>query len=169
MKQGVPRDTAMAEFTTGVFGKPRLAVDSPLHFSLSYRRGWIAIAMASSPVGVDVELMSAGIDDASAIAERFFHADEKALLRDLQGDELARAFVGIWTRKEALVKAAGLGVDYMAATPAIKSPVLLSDATGAKAAYHVQQLACAADVALAVAIRLPDQDPDTTWPPSIAS
>jgi 4'-phosphopantetheinyl transferase len=168
IKQGVPRDSAMAEFTKGVFGKPRLAGGLPVHFSLSYRRGWIAIAIAASPVGVDIDLITPDID-AHGIAERFFHPDEAALLKGLQGGELVNAFFGLWTRKEALIKAAGLGVDYMAATPAIKSPAVLPDETGATATYHVQQLGCAAEVALAVALRLPDQDPDKTWPPSTAS
>jgi 4'-phosphopantetheinyl transferase len=63
-------------------------------------------------VGVDVER----VRDPSAsirIAERFFHELEVAALTALPPRDRGPAFFGCWTAKEALLKAAGLGIGHI--------------------------------------------------------
>ena len=55
-------------------------------------------------IGVDVELMRTG---KQKIAQRFFAEDERKYLEKCWTDE---AFTGIWTRKEAYIKAVGTGI-----------------------------------------------------------
>ena len=62
-------------------------------------------------VGVDVE----AIDEAAAagpIAENFFSAREVAALRALPLENQAEGFFNCWTRKEACVKARGVGLAH---------------------------------------------------------
>jgi phosphopantetheine--protein transferase-like protein len=139
-------------FGAGSFGKPVLEPGTGAHFSVSYRRGWGAIALAEAPVGVDIETMSAD-EDAVEIARRSFHPDEAAHLRELGDDAFRGTFLELWTRKEALIKAAGLGVDYMPATSALKSHARLMDDSGTDRTYGIHQFQSTADFALALAIQ----------------
>jgi 4'-phosphopantetheinyl transferase len=87
---------AELRWTVGPYGKPELT--DGLHVSLSYAEGLCLCAVATRPVGVDVQRSK----PADAIAERFFpHAERRALAVEPDG------FTRLWVRKEALVKAAG--------------------------------------------------------------
>jgi 4'-phosphopantetheinyl transferase len=46
------------------------------------------------------------------MAERFFTPAEAAALRSLPADRSSEAFFHIWTRKEAFLKALGLGLSH---------------------------------------------------------
>lgn len=90
-------------------GRPRIAGDR-VWTSLSHAPGWVAIAVdGRAPIGIDVEPHSraAAVEE---IAMSVVHADERALLAD--GDRKARAgaLLGLWVRKEAALKAAGVGL-----------------------------------------------------------
>ena len=95
------------------YGKPRLA---PVHrsanveFNLSHS-GILALYAFTSgrAVGVDVELIRE-VPDADDLAERFFSSYETASLRALPLDRRSLAFLACWTRKEAFIKALGLGL-----------------------------------------------------------
>lgn len=77
-------------------------------FSVSHSGalGLIAVADAGRRVGVDVEQVRPRTDFA-ALAARFFHPDEVAAI-----GERRDAFFRCWTRKEAVVKALGLGLAH---------------------------------------------------------
>lgn len=139
-------------FAGGKFGKPVLEPGAGAHFSVSYRRGWGAIALADAPIGVDIETLSAD-DGALEIARQSFHPDEAAHLVGLGADALRATFLELWTRKEALIKAAGLGVDYMPATSALKSHARSMDESGDYRTYGIHQFQSTADFALALAIQ----------------
>lgn len=98
-------------FTYTALGRPSLAADAPsLQFSVSHSGGQVLLAFAGQArVGVDIERVrtSAGSD---AIARRFFTAGEQAELAALAGPDRLEAFFACWTRKEALLKAVGLGI-----------------------------------------------------------
>lgn len=80
-------------------GKPTL--DLPIDFSLSHCVGRIVCALSTGgPVGVDVEPIGALT---AAEFGHYFAADERAWA----GDDPQR-FCALWTRKEAVVKAAGV-------------------------------------------------------------
>ena len=92
----------------GKNGKPYLGTGQgerlPLMFNLSHSGTYVAAAFGTEDVGVDVELIRTG---KQKIAQRFFAEDERKYLEKCWTDE---AFTGIWTRKEAYIKAVGTGI-----------------------------------------------------------
>jgi 4'-phosphopantetheinyl transferase len=147
----VPAPSAV-EFTTGPSGKPRLAGDpSAVHFSISYRNGWAALAVADTAVGIDVEPIRHD-SDIEDIAQHVFTDDERAYLAGVPDGERRAAFYSLWTSKEALVKAAGVGIEHLAATSALRSPAALVDERGEARQYWVQELGSSADHKLAIAL-----------------
>jgi 4'-phosphopantetheinyl transferase len=149
------------EFERGALGKPFMAGQPRVHFSLSYRAGAAAIALASEPVGVDVERMADGID-IDGIGGRFFTPGEQAFLADAPAAERRTRFFALWTRKEALLKAVGAGIDAMPTADALKSQVTLATPGGPSASCCLHSLAAPADCALALAVRIPHSLAATT-------
>ena len=97
-------------FATKPDGKPEVE-GGGASFSISRTEGAALIAVSSSgAVGADIELVSPHSLDAT-VADRFFSPRERASLDGLEGEEYASAFFRIWTRKEALVKCMGRGID----------------------------------------------------------
>jgi 4'-phosphopantetheinyl transferase len=93
------------------FGKPSLHQNessSPLHFSLSHCRSIALLAVATGrPVGVDVEEVR---PIEAEVADSHFSASERVQLNQLQGDAWLLGFYRCWTRKEAILKAEGVGL-----------------------------------------------------------
>jgi len=91
-------------------GKPALADNHPCRFNLGHAHGWAVFGFARErDIGVDIERIRpdfAGED----IAQRFFTAKEAQTLRELPEPVRIKAFFDCWTRKEAFMKAKGLGV-----------------------------------------------------------
>lgn len=78
--------------------------------SLSHADGLIALAVAGGgPVGIDIEPAGRAAD-MPEIAARVCHPDELDALAGLPDPERARALLSLWVRKEALLKAAGIGM-----------------------------------------------------------
>jgi 4'-phosphopantetheinyl transferase len=142
------------EFERSPLGKPFIAGQPHVHFSLSYRAGVAALALASAPVGVDVEPF-ADATDIQAIGARFFTLPEQAFLAAAPAGEARSRFFALWTRKEALLKALGAGVDAMPGADALKSQVTLANPDGVSASCCLHSLAAPADCALALAVRIP--------------
>lgn len=90
-------------------GKPFLANRSDLHFNLSHSEDRGVLAVASRPVGVDLEKIR-HIPEALAIAEHLFTTSEMRALRAFPETQRSEAFLRCWTRKEAYVKARGGGL-----------------------------------------------------------
>lgn len=86
-------------------GKPRLA-KGDIHFNISHTQDAVALALADSEVGVDVErIRSVNL----RVAERFFAPDEcEYVFQPLEGTE--GRFFEMWTRKEAYLKKLGTGL-----------------------------------------------------------
>lgn len=102
-----PEDLA---FTIGPFGKPVLAGREDLHFNVSHSSALALIGLSPlRPIGVDIELMRENIDEL-ALAEAFFCEDEHRFLKNLEGAAQLDAFYKIWTCKEAVLKAFGVGI-----------------------------------------------------------
>ncbi|MEG3192367.1 4'-phosphopantetheinyl transferase superfamily protein [Lysobacter sp. D1-1-M9] len=97
--------------------------------SLSHADGVIALAVTrAGPVGVDVESPDRAAE-LPEIADRVCHAGEKALLRGLDEPARALALLGMWVRKEAVLKAAGVGLAVEMDTFAAPSGALVSSST----------------------------------------
>lgn len=91
-------------------GCPVLA-DGALLTSLSHAEGLVAIAVsAAGPVGIDIEPASRA-RDMGELAARVCHPRELATLSALPDPDRGRALLSLWVRKEALLKAAGIGME----------------------------------------------------------
>jgi 4'-phosphopantetheinyl transferase len=101
------------ELVESSYGKPRLAPvhdSAGLEFNLSHSEALAVYAFTSGRVvGIDVEL-NRQIPDADDLAKCFFSSKETAALRAFPLDRHSQAFLACWTRKEAFVKALGLGL-----------------------------------------------------------
>lgn len=90
-------------------GKPYLANNS-LQFNLSHSGHWALLAATRDrELGVDIE-QTRHERDLLGIAESYYHPDELALLKQRQGTEQIHLFYRLWTLKEALFKAMGVGI-----------------------------------------------------------
>lgn len=82
-----------------------------LSVNVSHTRGLVAAALSlEARVGIDVEALDRRVDHA-AVAARFFHPLENAALAQLPPAQQAQAFLALWTGKEAVAKALGLGLE----------------------------------------------------------
>ena len=93
-------------------GKPYFAGNptfegEPLHFNLSHSGERVMCAMSTCNVGCDVELVR---ERSRNIAERFFTADELALINGVPEEERLDMFYRLWTLKESFMKCTGLGM-----------------------------------------------------------
>lgn len=142
---------AAIALTQGPKGKPRLAHDRrDVHFSISYRDGYAALALGSVPLGIDIESVNERID-MEEIAARYFMPSEREYLAAAASSDKASVFFNVWTRKEALVKAAGVGINKLAVANALESVAVLTDDCGNLQRYCVQDLEVSADHAMALA------------------
>jgi 4'-phosphopantetheinyl transferase len=94
------------------YGKPFLAKrhGSDLRFNLSHSQDLgLFVLSRGREVGIDLERIQPDFAD-HAIPERFFTPREAALLRALPTGQQPEAFFELWVRKEAYVKARGLGL-----------------------------------------------------------
>ena len=91
-------------------GKPFVA-KSTLQFNFSHSPHWFALSwrVGHEPVGVDIEGLGRRPRFA-ALAERCYHPAEKAKWLAAEASESAATWLEIWTRKEAVLKAHGLGL-----------------------------------------------------------
>ncbi|MCB4769619.1 4'-phosphopantetheinyl transferase superfamily protein [Ancylobacter sp. Lp-2] len=101
-----PADLA---FSIGRWGRPGLD-GGDLDFNLSHSGNLALIAVSrGGPVGVDIEAMRTA--PPYEIAPDIFSWGELALLAGLPEEERRHAFYRLWTRKEAVAKGIGCGLD----------------------------------------------------------
>lgn len=133
---------------TGPHGRP-FVPGHAVHFSLSHTSGLVMIALAEAPVGIDVE----GFPDPGTVADVAgqLHPRERTELAALPAAERPAAFARCWTRKEALLKAIGVGLN--------EDPSLTHVGTGPKPVSHdswlLADVATYPGYAAAVAVRRP--------------
>lgn len=105
----------------GAHGKPRLAHPAKpiVELSVSHSGDRVAVAFAlGTPVGIDVEQMQPdlGVEEMARVA--LTPAEIDVLSRSKRGERV-RDFLVRWTRKEAVVKATGLGLTISPASFAV--------------------------------------------------
>jgi len=99
-------------FSYGAHGKPSLShpFEGSLFFNVSHTHELAIIAVRQQgEIGVDVEQLRL-LEDANAIARRYFTIREQATLERLPPADRMAAFFRCWTRKEAMLKALGVGL-----------------------------------------------------------
>lgn len=103
---------AAVQYHAGAYGKPAVVFPAPdgLEFNLSHSgdRALIAVTRGAS-LGADVE-QHREADGLLALARAQFAPEEYAALASLSGAQLTQSFFDIWARKEAFIKAIGLGL-----------------------------------------------------------
>lgn len=91
------------------FGKPRLA-DGSLCFNMSRSKSVALIGLSMArEIGVDIEIIDE-VPDVEMLAREHFSPREYEAWRRLDPASAAPAFLQCWVRKEACVKAAGIGL-----------------------------------------------------------
>jgi len=104
-------DPQMISIVQGQFGKPLLEND-PHHiqFNLSHSNGLGLFAFTiGHRIGIDVERILP-LRDFEQIADFFLSPNEMEALDRLPGESRLDGFYAAWTRKEAFVKALGVGI-----------------------------------------------------------
>lgn len=97
-------------FAANAYGKPCLVPHRAIEFNMSHSGGIVLIALAQHiPIGVDVEVLRP-MPERAAIVRRYFHPGEVADFADVPPADAEAAFFRCWSRKEAVVKALGLGM-----------------------------------------------------------
>lgn len=86
----------------GLNGKPQLS-NSNRFFNLSHAGEYVVLAVAGCEVGVDIEQV---LPYSASVAKKCFTQKEQQWLEQQQS---TRAFYRLWTGKESVMKATGLG------------------------------------------------------------
>ena len=91
------------------FGKPYLKAHSEFHFNYSHSQDYFALASSHGvqDIGVDIEQLDRKVRF-EALAKHAFHFDEYQQWKAL--DEDIEYWFKVWTTKEAVLKASGLGI-----------------------------------------------------------
>ena len=103
------RPPASIELGEGINKKPQILhpIDTGVYYNVSHSGDWILIAVARSEIGVDIEFMNP-VFDFNDVMPDIFMPGEVAFVNEL--DPVERFFT-LWTRKEALAKATGQGLN----------------------------------------------------------
>lgn len=91
----------------GPHGRPRIAGRDDLAVSLSHSAPWVMVGASRHAIGVDVEVV-ASLETADSVVEQL-HPAERSLVRASSSGR-AESFTRMWCRKEAYLKALGLGL-----------------------------------------------------------
>ncbi len=133
----LPADFPLADltYTEDAHGKPWLSIapshgklsegsshdkpsvgSSPLYFSLSHTKTALAVAIARFPIGIDIETIISDRRLDQTFLDHTMSLAEQTAIRAAADPCLA--FTELWTRKEALFKALGTGIE-MASLPSL--------------------------------------------------
>lgn len=96
------------QFQMNAWGKPHLSGDCR-QFNFSRSGGTALLAIGKVPIGIDLERVRP-IPEKERIADLVFACRERDWMLAVAEPERTARFFTLWTRKEALVKAAGRGL-----------------------------------------------------------
>jgi len=130
-------------FVLNAYGKPSVVQAPSVHFSLSHSGDQALLAVSDTlVVGADLEQVRPL--DHLELARRNFHRDEVAAIEGKPSESAQRqAFFRIWTLKEAVVKALGMGLslplDSFAVSIATSPPAMLVAPEDSPPVWWLQQ------------------------------
>jgi 4'-phosphopantetheinyl transferase len=136
-------DPTAVVFVLNAYGKPSVAQAPSMHFSLSHSEDRALLAVSDTlVVGADLEQVRPL--DHLELARRNFHTDEVAAIESQRTESAQRqAFFRIWTLKEAVLKALGMGLslplDSFAVSIATSPPTMLVSPEASPPAWWLQQ------------------------------
>ena len=116
----------------GPRGRPQLGAPHLLDFNVTHTRGVALIAHLERPgsrVGVDIENVDRSLAH-DGLARKFLTARERAAIAPLDDDARRRAFLRLWTCKEAMSKATGEGLSAPFGSIGIRTARALAVAEG---------------------------------------
>ena len=152
-------DPTAIQFRYGEHGKPELAHEqNGPAFNVSHSHDWGLIAMtATGDLGIDVERMDPRTTW-NGLARRFYSAREVAALDSLPANKQLAGFYGIWTGKEAFIKALGRGLSFPLASFSVQSdpdqpPRLLAVDNDSEAPHRWQMATVSPDENYAATVR----------------
>lgn len=99
------KKVSQIDFCYSEKGKPYLE-NGEIHFNISHSGGWAAVALNSSPIGIDIEVLKP-VDQ--RLRTRICTEDDLDFLQNCEDDETT-ALLKIWTAKEAYFKKTGTGI-----------------------------------------------------------
>lgn len=106
----LPLEPGALRFGRELKGRPFLLHEDAPDFNLSDTRGGSVLAVAGSGrVGIDIERCDRA-PPVSPLAMRWFAASDAIALDALDAESARRAFLCLWTAKEAACKATGTGI-----------------------------------------------------------
>lgn len=152
-------------FRTDAYGKPELDLDfeHDVRFNLSHTRGMVVCAICRDhPIGVDVEAIDRSVDF-EMLAEQYFAAREHELIVEAPPQQRAEIFFRLWTLKEAMLKAVGVGLagplrEFAFTLEPVTSKMRLARAEAASE-WQVCEYAPTTVHRLALAVRRPPAQP----------
>jgi len=137
------REPQSLVFDTSEHGKPFLEQDA-LAFNLSHADSIAYLVVGgTAPIGIDVELHHR-IDDLMGVARTVFSTSEMAVLERAGEDERDTLFLRCWTRKEAYVKALGVGLGArltdITVLPSCEDVVVPASEGVSDSSFHVRSI-----------------------------
>jgi 4'-phosphopantetheinyl transferase len=144
-------------------GRPRLA-EGEASFNLSHSGPHALVAVGAGPIGTDIE-SAARRPVAAGVVRRCCSAAEQSWLAALPAGDQPAAFLRLWTRKEAVAKALGLGLvlpfsSFEATGP---HPIVAREGAPPLTAHDVVVTDAVAAVAASPGAVI--RHPVRTWPP----
>lgn len=111
LKSYLPSSVTDLDFTYSETGKPLLRqneLSTPIEFNLTHCETCVACAVATSPVGIDVETLQRELEPETI--DRILHHSEATRIKHFAPDLKHRALLQYWTCKESVLKAIGIGL-----------------------------------------------------------
>lgn len=147
----VALDRTCEECGSRAHGRPRLRRPPghrDLHVSVTHGGAWVAVAVASRPVGVDLEPVTPDVVEVGPVV--LTDREAGATTKVAEADRPA-ALTRLWVRKEAVLKAVGAGLRVPPDTVDVSDRAVVVAAPHDRA-LEVEDLALADGYAAAVAV-----------------
>lgn len=88
--------------------KPHIKIpDATICFNISHSGKWVVIALSQDELGIDIEKIDSAFDYSNLLPEHFSMAEQQFIS---SAENPVPAFYFLWTRKEAMTKAEGMGL-----------------------------------------------------------
>jgi 4'-phosphopantetheinyl transferase len=101
------------------YGKPFIK-GHPIQFNISHTENRVLLGFSQNAIGIDIEKITA-LPDLDLLIEYSMHPDEIYFLNAQEPLHKLQLFYRLWTKKEALVKAMGIGLGKELSSFTLKS------------------------------------------------